>query len=769
MPTTFTKNDIELLGYSDPRERPVHDQAPYTIFEAIAVAGLEQITTRFIYLKSTCTLNQARAARRESDPIPHHTYLIKPASLRLSNTRLNELFDGAVSIREHEELIWNKLKTVFAQYLESLSEVPVETYFVSPRSPDREIGENLEETLFDYMKGGRQKDNGTLLVLSAPAGVGKTTLSRYLIHSLSQQVARVKTIPIYVEAQHWGKLHLESIDELWDVIDNSLRVFSSGLSLREELFFHALRQGYISFVFDGFDELCGHKNSPLDAVVVLQQLTNIAAKSEARILVTTRTLYWATEIETPPENVRVVELDSFNTQQAKGYFSKYFRTSPRRRTQATQLYSDLLAPTFQPRDSGGARSQFVNLPLCVAMVAAYVRHGGGPISADSRRDLLESVLLSICAREQERKNLNTTPERQLLSFQEIAILDEENMNPRFDFELLEATEFEKGDVRKVLDHPFLQSIDGRVYGFSYDFLGPYFRALFLARVLRTSSEELHRLSGVMAREADGKGYVAEQLSALLGPEMIQSVGSAARRISQKSPEAGSFLVHICKNLVDEDSSIVTNSERSRVLFEAIGCSSGNQKRTIRGWSFFGTFDRFDFSNVSFLQCRFVDVSFRSCAADESTHFEDCVFSGDLEIASSSRSGWAAVRVADCRLSFPTDVVWEEVLGRNLGSKKDQMLKVLRAAMGRFWYHGRPRISMRLDDWNKGILGNLGLSRRVLDVMLKVGLVRRITISGVSEGGIAFDKSSMRDLQSYMDNQQLQGKIKEVFEVLVNDL
>ena len=121
------------------------------------------------------------------------------------------------------------------------------------------------------------------------------------------------------------------------------------------------------------------------------------------------------------------------------------------------------------------------------------------------------------------------------------------------------------------------------------------------------------------------------------------------------------------------------------------------------------------------------------------------------------------------MSFPTDIVWEEILGRSLGSREEQMSKVLRVALGRFWYHGRPRLSMRLDDWNKGILGNLGLARKVLDAMLRVELVKRINISGVSEGGIAFDKPSMRDLQSYMDNQQLQGKIRDVFEILVNDI
>ena len=420
-------------------------------------------------------------------------------------------------ILEHEELVWNNLKIIFSQYIESLSDVPTEKYFTSPRSTDREIGNNLEAKLIEYMSGRVSTDNGTLLVLSAHAGVGKTTLARHLINTLAIQVVRAKTIPIYVEAQHWGKLHLESIDELWDVIDNSLRVFSSGLSLREDLFYYALRQGYLSFVFDGFDELCGHKSSPLDATTVLKQLANIAAKSEARILVTTRTLYWESEIETPPENVRVLELGSFDTQQAKGYFAKYFSADHQQRNRAFELYRTLIAGSFRPRQGGGVTNQFVNLPLCVALVAAYVEQGGGPITSDARRELLENFLLNICMREQERKQLNTSAARQLSSFQELAVLDEENMNPVFEFELLEATDFEKEDIRKIIDHPFLRAIDENRYCFSYDFLGPYFRALTIASVFEDRADTLGRLLGVMAREADGKGYISEQLCSLLEP------------------------------------------------------------------------------------------------------------------------------------------------------------------------------------------------------------------------------------------------------------
>lgn len=764
MATTFTINDVELLGYNNPRELSVDDRSPYAIFEATAIAGLEEITAKFIYLRSNCTLEHARSAHRQNEPLSEHTYVVKPASLRLANSRLREIFGSSIRISEYEELVWNKLKVVFAQYLESLSDAPEERYFVSPRSTNDEI-DDLESWMIDYMKGGRTEDNGTILVLSAHAGVGKTTLSRYLLHRLRARATRVKTIPIYVEAQHWGKLHLDSIDGLWDVIDNSLRSFSRDLSLREDLFYYALRQGYLSFIFDGFDELCGHKTSQLDAIAVIRQLTSIADQSEARILVTTRTLYWDSEIETPPDNVKVVKLDAFNTQQAKGYFRKYFRDTPSKQNQASDVYRGLVSGSHRPRQSGGVRTQFVNLPLCVAMVAAYVEGGGGPITADARRGLLEDFLLSICRREKERKNLNTSEANQLSSFQELAILDGKNVNPEFELEILQATDFDDQDIDKLIDHPFLRCSDGAKYCFSYDFLGPYFRALTVAKGLGGQDKKLSQMIPIMAQEPEGKGYISEQLCSILESDSFVNVARAFREILPRNREAASFLFHICRNLIDE-TQITTSTERSQYLFgRIVGAEDFLTKRSIQQWSFYGILERLDFRRFTFDRCRFENVVFRNCLVDETTHFTDCVFAGDLDIK--PIGNWSNVHRERCRDIFPASAVWEEILGRALGSREDRVLEILRIALSKFWYHGRPRMSMRLDDWNKGVLGKLNLAEKILEAMLKVKLVQRITISGVSEGGIAFDRSSMNDLQKYMDNQQIQGKIREVFLLLVD--
>lgn len=776
MPTTFTINDIELLGYSEPEIVYFDDSSPYSIFKATAVAGLEEIPTFFIYLKSYCKIVDARVACRKIKSLtPHKShkyYVVKPDSLQIPKDRLGNIFQ--TRIYEHEKLVWKTLKGAFSQYLDSLSCVPTEKYFVSPRSEDENIGDRLEDVLMGYMRGTSGEDNGTLYVLSAHASVGKTTVSRQLLHNLAnlaRHSEKIQTIPVYVEAEHWKNLHLDSIDELWDVINNSLQFFSSELSIRKELFFHALRQGYISFIFDGFDELCGQRNSPLGSVTVLQQLANIASKSEARILVTTRTLYWDSEIQSPPANVSLVQLERFNEDQAREYFSRYFDQDCKNQNNKLRRANEVYGRLVEDAAEGGIRTQFFNLPLCVAMIAVYVESGGMPITPDNGSEIMENFLLNICMREIERKKLNTSPANQFLSFQEIAIMDDERINPEFEFNMLEATNIHNEDIKKLVDHPFLQKIDEVKYRFSYEFLGPYFRALSIRKSFKDLEHNdsvpaaLFRLINVMAREADGKGYVFEQLNGLLSPEDLTDVARATRTLSVASKKAASFLTHICRKLVERDQQYTTRTEKTEALFGGIFGTDFMRNKEINEWEFYGVIDRLDFRSVNFHHCKFENVTFRNCIVDNRTVFQQCEFSGDLEIIRSLR-GWGDVQInEDCRMNFPTNFFWGEILGTNLGSREEQMQTILRHALGRFWHHGRIKLSMRLEDWRRGPLSRFKISGEILNIMKDVELINEYPISGESGVGIEFDSSSLSDLKEYMDNQLLQGKIKEVFQIL----
>ena len=96
-------------------------------------------------------------------------------------------------------------------------------------------------------------------------------------------------------------------------------------------------------------------------------------ESEARVLVTTRTLFWDAQIHAPPTNVSVSILDSFNSQQAHGYFRAVYGQNSVVTKRAESLYNSLRDESqTSPEQTGSVRDQFVNLPLCMRMIADLV-------------------------------------------------------------------------------------------------------------------------------------------------------------------------------------------------------------------------------------------------------------------------------------------------------------------------------------------------------------------------------------------------------------
>ena len=764
----FDLPDIELLGYSNAKEITPDRTLPCTMYEARAIAGLEEIATYFIYLKSGCTIEDATKIAGSLSPRSGRWYLVTPESLSITPRTLRTIFGDNVPIHDHKTLVWEKLSRTFREYVDSLAAVPSEKYYVMPRSPDPSVGDALGRRLFEYLSGTNHRDDGNVLVVCANAGVGKTTLARHLVHTLRKSVDKFRTIPIFVEAQHWGRIRLDSIERLWEVIDNSLRTFARELHFREDLFRYALQQGYLCFIFDGFDELCGRRTSNFVPADVLQDICSIAEQSAGRVLITTRTLYWNAEIVDPPENVSLCEVDAFNTQQAKGYFKKYFPSNQADQSRAIDVYKKLVDGSFRPREQGGSRAQFVNLPLCVAMVAEYVRSGGKDLDVRNSRQLIEQLITDICQREVERKQLVTKARDQLRALQDIAILDSPRVNPEFELEMLEAAGIDSADVRKMTDHPLLDAIGENRFRFSYDFLGPYLRSLYIADALTHQWEKLPAgVTDLLKKEANGKGYMLEHLVTLIGADGLEYVGRAYRRMQQKDYDARSFLVHLTLALISSDSTVKTRAERTSRLFSALD-ESFEQEHVVRYLSLTGTLESLDLSGVHFQSCKFYDVGFKRCRASKETLFSKSTFTGELqfEFEGGERTGWTEVQLdAQCELTFPASAVWEDLRAVGAVPWDEQVLDALRIALGKFWYHGRPKGSIQRGDWNKGILRHLNLSKPMLESMLRQGLLEEVMIGGLSEGGLGLARDSVADLQRFMDNQQMGGRIKRVYDEL----
>ena len=781
MPTTFTPEDVRLLGYTN---AAVKDTDPgYEIVDATLSAGLEEVSSRFIYLKARCTVDTANRVARTWQNSDHRTYVVKAPSLSIQDPRLRRIFGATANVFSHDDLVWRVLESSFGDYLHhTQDDVPIEEHFISPRLGSMDSTGDVVSRLISYLSGrSPSTDDGTLWVLSAGAGVGKTTLSRHLMHRLVSTIRVTRTIPIYVEAQHWKKLlNTTSLEGLWDVIDNSLRVFSAPhIQLTETLFRHALRQGYFCFIFDGFDELCGGQTTQFEPGSVLEELNDVVAESEARVLLTTRTLFWEAKIGQVPKNVEVMLLEPFNTQQAKGYFNKAFGQGGPQRRAANQLYSTMLSQATPPQHTGSVRDQFVNLPLCVRMVADYVSRGGSSVTAIPGEPILQSFLTGICEREINRQGLVSSAKEQLTSFQDMA-LSYEGASPVFSIDDLAATPggFSEEDVGKAFDHALLAKAEPEerdVFSFRYDFIAPFLRASAINRWLHGQTPKIDDLPQLLIEslilESDGKGEILEQLlnfvrEADLG--RVMEMGALAASAVRKG-YLESFFFHVAQSVVPVQGGI-TRSERAELLLRAMATTPAADlpRKRVEGWGFRGPMNRLDFRKVVFSGCRFSDISFRHCMADDRTRFVDCLFEGDQDFEGPV-AGWRRVKFERCRFVFPADMIWERLIDRSLGDKATRARHMLSVGLRKFWYHGTVRGSLREAHWKKGQLTQTGKAAdMLLSTMMSEGLVDKIAISGVHEGGLALDRSSIGDVRNYMDNNQLSGKVEAVYHRLLSE-
>lgn len=764
MPGIFSARDLELFGYSKISEKTKllsEKDHPWMVFSATALAGVSSVTHTIAYLPSSCTRDQAerlsRLVRVASD-----FFLIVQKSGLAKETLLG-IFGREAQIAVYEDLIWDKLQSIFSEYVESLKQnIPTEEYYVTPRSEgSRGPRDRLDDIIIDYLRGDK-KDVGYIKVVSASAGVGKTTLTRVVVKRLAEATSIYRVIPTYVEAHHWSKLPLESVDDLWAIILNSLNVYGARLTITEDLFKHALKQGYLVFVFDGFDELCGQRHSQFNTREALQWLIEIVKEADARIVITTRTLFWEAEVGTTPECTSLLKLRPFEAPQARDYFHKFFPGDKPSADRALGLYKQLIRQSQRPRETGGGRVQFANLPLCVELIARYVKEGGTTLAIEGEHTIIEQFLEEILKREQGRQNLKTTAKNQLIAFEEVAV----ELNQEFDLKLLEAAGFAEEDINKLKVHPLLTTTDKGDYRFSYAFLESYLQASYLVKVISQLDISKSTVWGIMVREANGKSYVIEHLVELLGPESLQKVGEyySIVPVQKKFQEVKSFLFHVAKMMV-EDVSGLTMKERSMELFSILGRNDYVQNRVIKDIHVIGNLDRLDLSDTTVEKSVFHNTTFTKCAVNHNTNFVRCRFSGELIFQDCDEESWRQVKLHSCELETPTNLIWEGVLHKEISTDEDYISDALVLALSKFWRYGSFKGSIKKQDWHRGTLGHSIYCKPIIEEMLRVGLVSEAHISGVQEGGYAFARDAISDLQHFMDNRKMTGKIKKVYEAL----
>lgn len=758
MAVQFGAEDLLLLGYKSAHVEALAGRAGFYTARAELVLGASKIEHDYLYVPSGATVDELQAVYNQTFRTGYSPTLITSES-GLSPNTLKKIFPRS-EIQNLGTLLWKKVHEGFSGYLDSLrTNVVLPEVYVAPRGDLESPREQVDQFVLDSIKS----NNGSFILLKAPAGVGKTTVSRHLAREVARQSGTAahqrKIIPILIESAHWAK-QIGSLDSLFQVVENSVRQFArdeGGILVSQRLFDRALARGYFLIVFDGFDEFFS-SSTILDANETIDDLVDFAVNGEAKIVVTSRSQFWDTVVDGDKVgSVTTVEMLPFNKQQATSYIDQFFKSDRENFEKAKAAYS-LLAGDGIPRNTGGPRAQFSNLPVCVSMLCDAIR-SGVEINSSSVRPM-DYLLQAICEREKKRQQLENTASEQLAAFKELALQGAE-----FEEEYLEIAGLTDG--RKLESHPLLLK-QGNLVSFKYDFLGPYFQseafynAIFEAATL--SGDAKRRLE----RLSDGKSPVFDHMASFF--EVVPSMDDYVSKISafvsrnalQQNISVRGFLAHLGQVLAKSHRDCKNSKDRFKFVFGGLVSPNGNFEFV----EFCGVYDSIDFSGRVLSDCAMRSVILRSCGF-ASTQFVRCRLEAGVEFEPSEH-GISAEQLVNCAVKGDTGLSF--ISNSSSVETIEELAKdLLDAGLSKFWHNGRFKATIRINDWSKGVLSRSRFRDELLSCLKKNSFVSVVEISGIADSGLAYDRGALRELQAFMDHRLLTGRLHAVFECLLSKL
>lgn len=769
------KEVLSTLGATN--VKVLRDNTKWGMWEAEYRTPVSSVIGYYLYLKHKCPLKEATARNISSwqSLCKNNTYeiIVTPKSdlsEDLENTQ--KVFKGS-NARTSKQLLVNS-------FLGGIKWKPISTeaYFVEPslevkgNETVRDSLNFLQEWLTNDLSSGY---NSGLALLSADGGVGKTTISRILCERIHRKNPNV--FPILIESDQWKHL-IEStvtLDALWDLaiskrFEKANRLLSNEVALRA-----LIQEGVFVIIFDGFDELCAAGHTPKEIIDELNGMVSTGDGSyNARILITARETFWSSISDEVDEDIiDVFHLRGFDNAQRKKFFKGRLNNQVERDLafRMTKEISGAIYPSIEKEDLNEDRPSGV--PFVLSLIASYVEDNPDAKNHIYSGDPLEGLLLDICKRENKRQQFNIDPEDQMVLFEELfrEFQNEFKLGDLKTYLEVICDVTEAKDIKQFSQHAFIEHKSGDVYGPRYEVLRVYFVARFLANSISDLSKKTQRkaVARLLARQSTGKTQVLDwlliQLNKLPEKYLLESIHHAKEiindpQIKESRKEASMALFFVVMSLLTEKE----KTERTKRL--KVFLSPNKDELTISNVVFSGLIKGFDFSNITFHKCSFIDAEFKSCKFNQKTVFSLCVFDGVLSI------GWcdgeADVKLEHCMYSKESEFKWDTVrkVGTNEKVRRAFAEEVLERALRKF----------------KGGLGYKGIQKRhsntgfrkgnpyVDDIwggLIKHKIIESHSIAGVDQGGYHLfdDKSMRREITQFLDN----GILSKRLEAVIHDI
>jgi hypothetical protein len=732
-------------------------------------------------------MDDIRSAARELKR-PTDIHVVFPPTLARTirqNPDIYPLFKKAKGRWTTKEYLASFIKDELQTYLKKLVDQQPKFYIdprvETPSSIPRKIPNPLRSFLYDpeapsQSQGGR----GRLAIVLAEPGQGKTYMSRHLVSELAR--ANTGIIPLMVDSSQWQTLSLEDQGSLSKTIAHSFRHFDSPIGWlegHEEEFLQAtLKADIFRIVFDGFDEYILRNRGLVQPLEVLQALATLASATGTRIIITSRTSFWYTNL--PDAAVEefiantgalVYVIQPFEPEQAKNYFSSRLGDQ-RQQNYASETYSALLKDNRELIGRGFVLSLIADLAERTVEL--------GQTTAPLESNALLWLMDALCEREWLRQKLPFSAKEQISVLRTLAT--EKAIGATANTELLQLAMAEvrpsldaaslQDAIEKFKSHPLLEKSRAEdVWRFKQEQIGI---VLVATQLVDWSRDRIGRFIAKATFEAGARQDVGSTIVDLV----------KGRR---KEDETVARLQEICTDLRSVYEGARAPADEGRRLAAVVALiaverfrpkGSTHQERTasllavcgpeIAGLAFAGTIARHDFSDVSFSGCRFERVTWANCKFNRNTLFRFCHFIGGIPPAHCS--GFGTVTLIDCRLDPEADAIFNSARVKE-GQRRysvDDLRNDMASVLNKFIIKGGIGLKTITED-NLG-KGSVGASRHrddILEVLGALVLMKHTISGGVS--GYNVREDAIEAVKFYAANNVFTGRVREAFERLQDRL
>lgn len=611
------------------------------------------ITYKFslLYLYSDVRKEDLVKAKRTAF-VPNETMVVYAPSSSIIPSIRSAFEKDAKGFWSTPEYLRSFMANELAEYREKLRDDLPRDYiapsFTVPSGVVRKYPNPIESFLTDPAYKGERGVEGSLAVVLAEAGHGKTYMCQWLVAKLASEGSTV--LPIYVNSAQWKLLRHEDLSSLGRTLVSSFRELGTPIPWiegQEELFLKvALKAGLFKIVFDGFDEYVLRNPGEIKAKEVYEALYQLAVDTGTRVVVTSRTSFWNSEINTEADesgqdtlgaSCYLYNIEPFGTEQARNYFTLKLNKNAGKISAAVSIFSELNQddPTFAGRG------------FVLFLISELLAHPGYKSNESKTEKPLLRLIRALCDREIVRHELPISSQQQLDALENYVyeIVQGEHASsdtmsfaiksvvPELSDEAIESMLIKMAPHALVMRENFLWKIRqpqvqmallaNKLIKMAGDECGRTLLKTFSDKALLDSGEISDLAAMIFSIASWGK-------SPLDTNNFVRQI--IARFFDASQSHLDEMKTQVLKRLstslavraIESDKNLKNHSDRATTLSTLFPSSK------FKDIVFFGGMTRYDFSGLVFENCIFDNVRWANCTFGPSTSFKSCrLFGGSI--------------------------------------------------------------------------------------------------------------------------------------------